>query len=64
MSEYEKGYLILFNSVTDALNAINKGNFFLAKEILINAQIDAEQEFIEYAENLNLHKIIRFPDKK
>lgn len=64
MSEYEKGYLILFNSVTDALNAINKGNFFLAKEILIKAQIDAEQEFIEYAETLNLHKIIRFPDKK
>ncbi len=41
---YKKMYLILFNAITDALNCESK---MQADEILRNAQINAEEIYIE-----------------
>ena len=48
MNEYKKPYMILFNSITDALNA---KDFESAKQILIHGQIAAEDAFINYEES-------------
>lgn len=50
--DYEKAYKILFNSITDALDYLNSEQIFTketekAKEILILAQQQAEDLFIE-----------------
>ena len=47
MSEYEKPYKILFNAVTDA---IKTRDFETAKGILILAQVEAEEAFINFEE--------------
>ena len=47
MSEYKKSYLILFNTITDAINKIDDKAYFDAKLMLIKAQIDAEEAFVE-----------------
>lgn len=47
MSEYKKSYLILFNTITDAIRKIDDKEYFEAKLMLIKAQIDAEEAFIE-----------------
>ena len=46
MDEYKKPYLTLFNSVTDALEALERQNYGTAKEILIHGQQTAEEIFI------------------
>lgn len=48
--EYEKSYLLLFNAVTDALDALRAKNIPQARAILINAQQRAEETFIETGE--------------
>ena len=40
-------YIGLFNAVTDAVEALERQNFGLAKEILIKAQQDAEELVLE-----------------
>ena len=40
-------YTVLFNGITDAIEAINRQNYGLAKEILIKAQQDAEEKALE-----------------
>ncbi len=47
MNEYKKPYLILFNAITDATRKINENDIFMAEQILIKAQVDAEEAFIE-----------------
>ena len=47
MDEYKRPYLILFNSVTDALTALEHSDPGDAAEILIKAQQDAEDAYIE-----------------
>ena len=49
MSEYEKPYKILFNAITDALK---QKDFETAKGLLILAQIQAEEAFINYEKNV------------
>ena len=46
MDEYKKPYLTLFNSVTDALEALERQDYGTAKEIPIHSQQTAEVIFI------------------
>lgn len=46
MDEYKKPYLILFNRITDALEKLTQLDYEGAKEILIQAQQEAEDAFI------------------
>ncbi len=48
MNKYKKPYIILFSSITKALNELEKINFGSAIEILVKAQQDAEEEYISY----------------
>ena len=47
MPDYEKMYLLLFNSITDALEALEDKNIKKAQLILKRAQSNAEDEYIE-----------------
>ena len=47
MPDYEKLYLLLFNSITDALEALEDNDIKQAQLILKRAQITAEDEYIE-----------------
>lgn len=51
MDEYKKSHLILWNGITYALEMMEKQNYGIAKELLIKAQQDAEEAFIN-SENL------------
>ena len=47
---YKTMYLQLFNAVTDSLEALTAQNFGQAKEILIKAQQEAEEYYMEHGE--------------
>ena len=47
MPDFKKMYLHLFSHVSDALDALERQNFGQAKEILIAAQQQAEDEYVE-----------------
>lgn len=44
---YKKMYLLLFNRVSDAIEAIERGDAAQARLVLIRAQQDAEALYIE-----------------
>ena len=44
---YRDLYYLLFNSITDALHQLEKNNIGMAEEILRNAQITAEEEYLQ-----------------
>ena len=44
---YKKMYYTLFNSITDALQAMKEQNYGLAREIMEKAQQEAEEIFID-----------------
>jgi len=46
MPDYQKPYTLLFNAVTDALEALARQNFGQAREILIRAQQEAEEAYL------------------
>jgi len=46
-SDYKRPYLILFNGITSALRAMERMNFGRAKELLEDAQADAEEAFLD-----------------
>lgn len=46
MEEYKVPYLILFNRVTDALEALEKDGKADVRDMLIRAQQEAEEAFI------------------
>ncbi len=46
MNFYQTGYYQLFNAATDAIRAIEQQNYGAAKEILIAAQLAAEEGYI------------------
>ena len=50
MPDYQKLYLGLFNAVTNAIEALEKWNFGEAKQLLKEAQIRAEEQYMEEAE--------------
>ena len=47
MEDYKKMYMLMFNRVTDALNALNNFNYGQAADILRTAQSDAEELYID-----------------
>ena len=47
MEKYQKMYLLLFNSITDSIESMEKLDFVNAKEKLIQAQQAAEELFIQ-----------------
>ena len=50
MIHYKMLYLKLFNAITDALEAMEAQNFGQAKELLRQAQIDAEEAYLDQTE--------------
>ena len=50
METYKAMYLQLFNAVTDSIEALTAQNFGQAKEILVKAQQDAEEYYMEHEE--------------
>ena len=46
MDEYKQPYLCLWRGVTDAVKAIEEQNFGEAKQILLKAQQDAEEAYL------------------
>lgn len=49
MADYQKLYAKLFNAATDALDALEELNVGRVKDILRQAQIDAEETYLEDA---------------
>lgn len=45
-NDYKKPYLILFNAITNALDAMARMNFGRARDILEDAQRNAEEAYI------------------
>ena len=50
MADYQKLYATWFNAATDALDALEELNVGRVKDILRQAQIDAEETYLEDAE--------------
>lgn len=48
---YKKLYYLMFNRITDAVNALKEGQSNDALQTLTDAQSEAEQIFIEESEN-------------
>ena len=46
---FKRMYLVLFHGITDAVRALERGDAALARSILIRAQRDAEELYIEGA---------------
>lgn len=51
MDSYKRLYTLLFNHITDALEQLDRGRFQLAEEILVSAQQEAEEMFIDQADD-------------
>ena len=58
VSDYKKPYYILFNAITNSLEAIEQRNLFQARLLLIRAQQDAEEAFLQETdkEEKNFHE--------
>ena len=46
MPDYEKLYHLMVNASEDALQAMEAGNFARAREILIDAELAAEERYL------------------
>ena len=47
MPDYAKMYRLLFNAITDALRKLDAGDETAARELLIAAQLDAEEMYMD-----------------
>ena len=47
VSDYRKPYYILFNAITNTIEAIEQRNLFQARLLLIRAQQDTEEAFLQ-----------------
>lgn len=47
---YKRLYFLLFNRITDAIDALDRGKAAEARVILLDAQQDAEEMYIEETE--------------
>ena len=47
---FKQMYLLLFNRISDAIEALQRGESAEARAILMRAQLDAEELFIEGTE--------------
>ncbi len=50
MTDYEKLYHLLFNAITDALEQMQKQNYGDARDLLVTAQQQTEEIYMESAE--------------
>ena len=50
MQNYQKLYTLLFNACTDAVEAMERMDFGMAKTILVSAQQQAEEQYISTEE--------------
>lgn len=50
MENFPKYYTRLFNGITDALEALQNQNHIKAQDILVRAQQDAEEMYLEDGE--------------
>ena len=55
-ADYKQMYLTLFNGITYALSQIKRMNFGRARDILIDAQQEAEEIYISGAEDIRLEE--------
>ncbi len=51
-NEYKKPYLILFGYLEDILKALENQNYGIAEELIVKAQLEAEEAFVSFGENL------------
>ena len=67
MNNFPKYYTRLFNGITDALEALQEQNYIKAQDILIKAQQDAEEMYLEDGDKEDAERaaiaaqIIEFP---
>lgn len=47
MADFHKMYMVLFNSITDALKLMDDNDFSTATEVLKDAQIKTEDMYID-----------------
>ena len=47
---FKRMYLELFNRITDAIEALDRGSIMQARAILIRAQLDTEELYVEGTE--------------
>ena len=50
---YKKLYYMMFNEITDALEELENQNFGVAKGILRNAQLKAEELYLEQEDGVD-----------
>ena len=50
MADYQKMYTTMFNAATDALNALDRLDIGRAKELLMQAQLRGEGEYLAFRE--------------
>lgn len=50
LAPYPQMYIVLFKSITGALQLMEAGEFMLARTMLVKAQQDAEELYIEAGE--------------
>lgn len=50
MVNYQKLYTLMFNAATDAIRAMEQQNYGQAMELLKNAQIAAEETYLDESE--------------
>ena len=56
MQDYQKLYALLFNACTDAVEAMERMDFGTAKDLLIAAQQQAEEQYIAAEEPVETEK--------
>lgn len=56
MQNYQKLYTLLFNACTDAVEAMERMDFGTAKDLLIAAQQQAEEQYIAAEEPVETEK--------
>ena len=51
VSEYKEPYRILFTSITRAIENIDRGYVYGVRQLLVEAQLEAEEAFVSYTES-------------
>jgi len=51
MVNYQKLYTLMFNAATDAIRAMEQQNYGVAMDLLKNAQITAEETYLDENED-------------
>ena len=60
MVDYKAMYFHLFGVMADAVEALETGNVWRAKELLLTAMQEAEETYIENGDPLALPKVQKF----